>query len=270
MKRIVFFFKVLVSVPLLSQVGINEINPSATLDIKSKGNTNGTKALEINNSNGQEMVTVLDNGNVGINVPSPKAKLHTNGSLRYENLPVISGNLSPLAIKGDGTVGTYVPAPTKYLYMTIASTVAIPNFPLADQNQYTSIPLTSAQSVTNTINAGFGTDSSVMFNINGITSSGSNVNCISFPEAGVYKINLNYYTSCTGEPTAHSGFNFLGIGTVLFKADAGSTVYNGLAVVRYNALTIRTNAGEVAPNSYNFALPHNVFLILRRLLQIKK
>jgi hypothetical protein len=54
-------------------VGINTPNPSASLDIVSKGMDGTTKALEINNSAAtpKEMVTVLDNNNVGIGVANP-------------------------------------------------------------------------------------------------------------------------------------------------------------------------------------------------------
>jgi len=260
MKKTVFLASILMSVSLLAQVGINEIAPSATLDIKSKGNTNTTKALEVNNSSGTEIMTILDNGNVGINVANPTAKLHTNGSIRYENLPVVSGSLSPLAIKDDGTVGTYVPEPTKYLYMEMPSSVTTPNFPLSDTGVYTNIPLTSTQSVTNTITAGFGTDASATLNVSGTTISSSNVKYITFPTPGVYKINLNYYTSCTGSPTDTSN-NMLGIGTALFKAGAASTAYTRQAVVRYNGLPRRNDSGAVISSPYNFALPHTVFLI---------
>ncbi|AZA51805.1 hypothetical protein EG348_01630 [Chryseobacterium sp. G0201] len=248
------------SVFVLAQVGINEINPTATLDIKSKGNTNATKALEVNNSSGAEIFTVLDNGNVGVNITNPTAKLHTNGSIRYENLPVVSGSVSPLAIKSDGTVGTYVPEPTKYLYMEMASTVTTSSFPLSDTGVYTSIPLTSAQSVTNTIIAGFGTDTSATLNVNSTAISSSNVRYISFPDPGIYKINLNYYTSCTGSP-ADSSSNMLGIGTALFKANSASTSYNRQAVVRYNGLPRRNDTGTVIAGPYNFAIPHTVFLV---------
>ncbi len=241
-----------------AQVGINETNPSATLDIKSKGNTNATKALEINNSSGAEMFTVLDNGNVGINVPNPTAKLHTSGSVKYENLPVITGAVSPLAIKSDGTVGTYVPEPTKYLYMELTSTTSTSSFPLSDTNVYTNIPLTATQSVTNTIGATFGTDATATLDTS--TLSYSNVRYITFPDPGVYKINLNYYTLCTGEPV-YSGY-LLGIGTVLFKATSGSTNYLRQAVVRYNGLPRRNDTGATITGPYNFALPHTVFLIV--------
>ncbi|WP_139422137.1 hypothetical protein [Chryseobacterium mulctrae] len=59
-----------------AQVSINTTSPTAMLDVVSKGNTSATKALEINNSSDIEMVTVLNNGNVGINVPNPAVKLH--------------------------------------------------------------------------------------------------------------------------------------------------------------------------------------------------
>ncbi|GAA5095531.1 hypothetical protein GCM10023210_28390 [Chryseobacterium ginsengisoli] len=242
-----------------AQVGINETNPSAALDIKSKGNTNATKALEINNSSGTEMVTVLDNGNVGINVPTPTAKLHTNGSVKYENLPVVTGAVSPLAIKDDGTVGTYVPEPTKYLYMELNSATATSSFTLSDTNVYTNIPLTATQSVTNTLATTFGTDATATLDTS--TLSYSNVRYITFPSAGVYKINLNYYTLCSGDPNTYSGY-MLGVGTALFKATSGSTNYVRQAVVRYNGLPRRNDTGTIIANPYNFALPHTVFLIV--------
>lgn len=64
------------------QVGINTNNPSATLDLVSKGNTSSTKALKISNSSSLEMVTVRDNGQVGINqaTPSTDALLELNST----------------------------------------------------------------------------------------------------------------------------------------------------------------------------------------------
>lgn len=55
-----------------NKVGINTDNPSATLDIVSKANTSATKALKISNSSNTEMVTVRDNGQVGINQATPE------------------------------------------------------------------------------------------------------------------------------------------------------------------------------------------------------
>lgn len=63
-----------------AQVGINTGTPSATLDIVSKGNTNTTKALEVNNSSSKEMITVLNNGNVGIGESIPTSSLHVTNT----------------------------------------------------------------------------------------------------------------------------------------------------------------------------------------------
>lgn len=55
-----------------AQVGIGTSSPTATLDVVSVDNTAATKALEINNSSAAEMVTVTNNGQVGINAPVPE------------------------------------------------------------------------------------------------------------------------------------------------------------------------------------------------------
>lgn len=67
---------------IYGQVGINTNNPSATLDLVSKGNTSSKKALKISNSSNLEMVTVRDNGQVGINqaTPSTDALLELNST----------------------------------------------------------------------------------------------------------------------------------------------------------------------------------------------
>lgn len=74
-KRILFMGAIALSAITFAQVGINTETPSATLDIVSSGDTNATKALEINNSAATEMVTVVDNGNVGIGDTTPESKL---------------------------------------------------------------------------------------------------------------------------------------------------------------------------------------------------
>ncbi|MET3539088.1 hypothetical protein [Chryseobacterium limigenitum] len=68
-------------------IGVNTKDPSATLDIVSKGIDATTKALEINNSTATpEMVTVLNNGNMGLGIANPVDHLHLRyGSIRIDD-----------------------------------------------------------------------------------------------------------------------------------------------------------------------------------------
>ena len=63
------------------KVGVNTNQPSATLNVKSKtGTTNATKNFELENANGTKMLTVLDNGKVGIMNSSPEYALDIKSS----------------------------------------------------------------------------------------------------------------------------------------------------------------------------------------------
>ncbi|WP_143883606.1 hypothetical protein [Chryseobacterium binzhouense] len=263
MKKTILSLSIVISGILSSQVGINENNPSATLDIKSKGNTSATKALEINNSDAKELVTVLDNGNVGINVPTPTAKLHTDGGVRYENLPQISTGITPIAIDANGYVGTYVPS-VLYSYLTIDNTQAVDSFPLASNTSFTLLPFLTSGIQNNPLGVSIGTDTnSMLTRTNGTNIMGVNARYITIPIPGVYKINLNYYTSCSGNRTGNSGgVNLLGIGTGIYKANSGSTNYSELTTIRYNALPRRTDAGALATGYYNYPFAHNIFSIV--------
>lgn len=106
MKKIAFFTFLICGVFTFSQVGINTATPSASLDIASKGNTSSTKALEVNNSSALEMVTVLDNGYVGIGTPNPSAQLHTTGSVRMDGLGTNTVNTKVLTTDTTGNVTT--------------------------------------------------------------------------------------------------------------------------------------------------------------------
>ncbi|MFP3598625.1 hypothetical protein [Chryseobacterium sp. SIMBA_029] len=239
------------------QVGINENSPSATLDIKSKGNTATTKALEINNSNGTEMVTVLDNGNVGINVPTPTAKLHTNGTVRYENLPVLLAGIS-LGIDANGYLGTYIPTPL-FSYLTINDTQATSTFSLDSATEFYSLPFIAAGILSNSLGVSLGTDATATLG----GTAATNVIYFTIPNPGVYKINLGYYTSCTGAPSASvGGANFLGIGTGIYLAASGSTTYSLQTNIRNNTFPLRNTAGDLITNQYSFPSPANIFSII--------
>lgn len=57
---------------VFGQRGINTATPSAALDIVAKGDITSPKGvLKVKNSSATEMVTVINEGTVGINQPSP-------------------------------------------------------------------------------------------------------------------------------------------------------------------------------------------------------
>ena len=85
----------------LGNVGINTSTPSATLNVKSLSGrtTSETKNLELENGAGTKLVTVLNNGNVGIGKSSPSEKLEVGG-----NVLAHGGLIS----KSDKVSGSYV------------------------------------------------------------------------------------------------------------------------------------------------------------------
>jgi len=105
-KKIAFFSLLICGVSTFSQVGINTSTPSASLDIVSKGNTSATKAMEVNNSSALEMVTVLNNGNVGIGIANPAAQLHTTGTVRMDGLGTNTVNTKVMTTDPTGNVTT--------------------------------------------------------------------------------------------------------------------------------------------------------------------
>ncbi|MFP3598432.1 hypothetical protein [Chryseobacterium sp. SIMBA_029] len=101
-----FFIFSLVSSFYNCQIGINTNLPSAMLDIVSKGNSNTTKALKISNSSPSEMVTVLDNGYVGIGTPNPSAQLHTTSTIRLDGLGTNTTNTKVMTADASGIITT--------------------------------------------------------------------------------------------------------------------------------------------------------------------
>lgn len=87
-----------------AQVGINTTNPQASLDILSKGSTGTTKAMRINNSSNTEIVTVTDEGRVGIGTSAPQHTLHSIGTLRFEG--VNTGQASGMVLTSNDNLGT--------------------------------------------------------------------------------------------------------------------------------------------------------------------
>ena len=88
------------------QVGINTNIPSAMVDVVSKGNSSTTKALKISNSSLSEMITVLDNGYVGIGAPNPSAQLHTTNTVRMDGLGTNTTNAKVMTADASGAITT--------------------------------------------------------------------------------------------------------------------------------------------------------------------
>lgn len=203
---------------LYSQVGINTSTPSASLDIVSKGNTSATKALEINNSSGTEMVTVLDNGNVGIGSPAPDANLEVVGSVDFPTVATtpVTGTYNALGINdATGALGTvtmgaqpiYVAGtsiPTQFMNTTLV---------VSRDMDFGSSPLINT--------AGFvrGQDSGVTLS-DGTTNA--TVTYYQAPQPGTYRIDINGSFRCSSPGS--SGDRFL-VNMNMWRAP-GNTSYS--------------------------------------------
>lgn len=76
---IICVYFVLVSIPVCAQsnskMGVNTRTPDATLYVKSASSTATDKNLQLENASGVKMVTVLNNGNMGIGTVTPSTNL---------------------------------------------------------------------------------------------------------------------------------------------------------------------------------------------------
>lgn len=84
------FYLAVIFLPIMKgqmgNVGINTSSPSATLDIVSKEKNSTSKVLEINNSFNTEMMTILNNGRIGIENSTPELKLHIKNNVDGEGV----------------------------------------------------------------------------------------------------------------------------------------------------------------------------------------
>jgi hypothetical protein len=89
-------------------VGIGPITPTARLEVRGAGSNSATTALEVDNSSGSPLLTVRDDGNVGIGT-SPISRLHLVDEIGYtadNTAPQLSSNLLIQSAYGDRTPGT--------------------------------------------------------------------------------------------------------------------------------------------------------------------
>jgi len=201
--------KLLITLPLLtsfagySQVGINTTTPSAAFDIVSKGNTNATKALEINDNTNKELIGVSDigavrlenykniaflgtdaNGNLkagdALNIPSLAtiaSGIPSTGNIPGNTFTIVKFTLDkndPSSISYDTGTGEFIVNKTGYYSITVYSELDISmNLPASGGTALTQIytgSTTLAQSVINygdnSITSALTTSFTQKFNIN--------------------------------------------------------------------------------------------------------
>ncbi|MFS4473236.1 hypothetical protein [Chryseobacterium sp. T20] len=111
MKKFLLATALLAFLNVYSQVGMNTTSPSATVDVVSKGNTNATKALEINDSTNKELLSVSDDGSVRLENYKNFSLLGTdaNGNLvngTTASIPSIVGIATGIASTSDLSANT--------------------------------------------------------------------------------------------------------------------------------------------------------------------
>lgn len=88
-------------------VGINTNTPIAALDIFSQGDSNLTENIRISNSSNVNLLTLLNNGYLGLGTTSPSVRLDLRGSAGSNNIIGI-GNTNLTASAAEGGAVKYV------------------------------------------------------------------------------------------------------------------------------------------------------------------
>ncbi|MFP3598626.1 hypothetical protein [Chryseobacterium sp. SIMBA_029] len=275
MKKTLFLPFALVSFFLSAQqnkVGINTETPSAMLDVVSKDNTNATKALEVNNSSGTELMKVMNDGSVGINIgtSAPAVLLNVNAAgtlnIRHENLPALSSPaytrpFNTLGLDGTGSSSAIAPPAIKYLYYQKSSqypstyTNNSGGFSMFDTTQYVNIPIVNDADLRgNTLGFTFGTDASAT--VNGQATS--NVSYLIIQEPGVYVFELWASLRCNRYQSTQN-YTLAGqmqVNTVF--ATASGTTYTVNTVSRGLVNSQRADNGDTFNGSYAISNPQTL------------
>lgn len=101
---ILFFIILLFSFPVYAQkVGINTDTPTSALDIKAASSDSNNKAVRAINSEGSEVFTILNNGNIGVGVPDPKVRLDIRNTNRKAEIGIGDTDMNP-SVVGPGAI----------------------------------------------------------------------------------------------------------------------------------------------------------------------
>lgn len=118
MKKIIIFITIL-SLKLAQaqqgKIGINTENPEAALSVKSLSDSKNPKNLELENQNGDKLLTVLNSGNVGIGTASPAATLDIVGKMKITDGHQSAGRV--LTSDSNGLASWEIPT-MSYAYST--------------------------------------------------------------------------------------------------------------------------------------------------------
>ena len=116
---ITFLLSLPIVVVYAQSVGINTNNPTATLDILSQGDNGLTENIRINNSNNVNLLTLLNNGYMGLGTISPAVRLDLRADLVGNNIIGI-GNTNLAASAAQAGAIKYV-SDTKELHYSDGS-----------------------------------------------------------------------------------------------------------------------------------------------------
>lgn len=259
--------------PQNNKVGINTETPSAMLDMVTKGNTDATKALEINNSSNTELLKITNDGKVGINIGTntPAAVLHVNSqgtaNIRHQNLPVLNATdftppFNNLGLTSTGNAVS-IPSTVKYLYYqngsifpaTYNTTNNTGGFSLSNTNQYINLPIRNDAGLKgDTIGMTFGTDANATINGQAV----SNVQYITIPEPGVYLFEF-YGTARCNRFNNNQTYTLNGqieVNTIF--ASASGTTYTTDTIFRGRLDGMRNDSGATGNTSYSLANPQTL------------
>lgn len=101
---LLFVCFIFLSVKTVAQnVGINTVSPTATLEVKGESNSATKKTLRITNSDGVEILTLLDNGRLGVGQVAPTVRLDLRGGATNP-IVAIGTTINTAASVGGGAI----------------------------------------------------------------------------------------------------------------------------------------------------------------------